>query len=140
MDYDKILIDTNVCLDAIQRRKPYDVQALKILNLSEMKIIKGIVSAHTFDTIFYILFRENNIENVYQAIEGLRESVDVATVSRDVIDKALQLKWPDFEDAIHYHAALTSGCDAIVTRNKSGFREAELPVLSPVQFLESLDS
>jgi len=55
MGYDKILIDTNVCLDAIQRRKPYDIQALKILNLSETKIIKGIISAHTFETIFYIL-------------------------------------------------------------------------------------
>jgi len=88
----------------------------------------------------YILIRENNIENVYQAIEGLRESVDVATVSKDVIDKALQLKWPDFEDAIHYQSALGSKCDAIISRNPQDFIDVEIPVLLPFQFLESIQS
>ncbi len=40
-----------------------------------------------------------------------------------------------FEDAIHYHSALESGCQAIITRNIRDFRDAGLPVLNPEDFL-----
>ena len=140
MGYDRVLLDTNVCIDAIQRRKPFDVNAQKILDMSERGIFEGFVAAQTFDTIFYILFKDNATEHVYQAIEGLRKTVNIATVSREVIDKALQLKWPDFEDAIHYKAALASKCDAIVSRNPQDFIDPVIPVLAPLQFLESIES
>uniref|UniRef100_UPI0030EE913F hypothetical protein n=1 Tax=Rhodohalobacter sp. 8-1 TaxID=3131972 RepID=UPI0030EE913F len=60
----------------------------------------GLVAAHSFDAIFYILSQTASQENVYLAIKGLRRTVDIANVSRGVIDQALQIKWPDFEDAI----------------------------------------
>lgn len=140
MGFDRVLLDTNVCIDAIHRRKPHDAYAQRILDMSEREIFKGYVAAHTFDTIFYILIKNNTVEHVYQAIEGLRKTVNIATVSRGVIDKALELKWPDFEDAIHYQSALDSKCDAIISRNPQDFIYAEIPVLLPLQFLESIQS
>lgn len=131
----RILIDTNICIDAIQKRKPFDVNAQRILDYSERSIIDGFVAAHSFDTIFYILIQTTSQQNVYQAIEGLRRTVDIAPVSSEVIDQALQLKWPDFEDAIHYQAALAAGCEAVVTRNPNDFKSDGLPVLSPEELL-----
>ncbi|WP_020402413.1 hypothetical protein [Gracilimonas tropica] len=46
----------------------------------------------------------------------------------------------DFEDAIHYVIAKQSNCDAIVTRDSSGFAESSIPVLSPGQFIDQLGS
>lgn len=129
MTSNRVLIDTNICIDAIQKRKPFDVQAQIIFDYSEKGIIEGFVAAHSFDTIFYILSQTASQQNVYQAINGLRRTVDIAKVSREVIDQALKIKWPDFEDAIHYHAALAAGCDAVVTRNPGDFKSDDLPVL-----------
>ncbi len=63
---------------------------------------------------------------------------EVAPVNQKIIDKALKLKWPDFEDAIHYQAALAEGCDALVTRNPKDFKVDSFPVLTPQQFLDEL--
>lgn len=78
--------------------------------------------------------------NVYRAIDGLRKVVSVAPVTQTVIDEALELKWPDFEDAIHYRAAIAAGCDAIVTRNPADFKKSELEVVTPRQLLNDLEN
>lgn len=52
------------------------------------------------------------------------------------IDAALDLKWPDFEDAIHYRAAVSSDCEAIVKRNKTDFKQSELPVITPPELFD----
>ncbi len=139
MTLNKVLIDTNVCLDAMQKRKPFVWNAAKILDRSERKDFQGFVSAHSFDTLFYILSKTSTKRYVYEAITGLRRTIDIAAINQNMIDKALQLRWSDFEDAVHYQAALSSGCDAIVTRNENDFKESDLPVFSPLEFLEQLN-
>lgn len=129
----------NVLIDTIQQRGPFGRVAAILLDHSEKGLINGYVSAHSFDTLFYILIRTTQRENVYQAIRGLRRTIDIAPVTKNEINKVLQHNWPDFEDAIHYEAARTAGCDAIVTRNAKDFRQAELPVFSPARFLEQLE-
>ena len=136
----KILIDTNVCIDAIEGRKPFDFNALKILEYSENRIINGFVSAHSFDTLFYILIQNSPRSNVYSAIDGLRRVVEVAPVTQRIIDEALDLKWPDFEDAIHYRAAVAAGCEAIVTRNPTDFKESDLEIMTPGQLLSEMEN
>lgn len=135
----KALIDTNVCLDAAQYRKPFAITALKIFAHSEANDFKGFIAAHTFDTLFYILSKSYSEKQTYDALEGLRGTVQVCSVDKMVIDKALNLKWADFEDAIHYEAARAAGCQAIVTRNKKDFKKAELSVFSPQELLDYLD-
>ncbi len=132
------LIDTNICIDAIQNRNPFDFHALKILEYSENGVINGYVSAHSFDTLFYILIQNSPRANVYNAIGGLRSVVEIAPVTQRIIDEALELKWTDFEDAIHYRAAVSVRCEAIVTRNPVDFKESELEVLTPGQLLEDV--
>ena len=140
MPFPNILIDTNICIDAMLNRESFNLTALKILEFSEEGTINGLVSAHTFDTLFYILIQNNSRKNVYAAIEGLRRTVDIIPVTRNIIDEALALRWPDFEDAIHYRAAIAAGCDIIVTRDSTGFKDADLRVLSPLQLLDEIES
>ena len=96
----------------------------------------GYIAAHSFDTIFYLLRSDFSKAKLYGFLQSLRESFAVAAVTQEAIDNALQLQWPDFEDAIHYQAALQANCDAIITRNKKDFKGARLPVLSPQEFLQ----
>lgn len=138
MTFSKVLIDTNGCLDATLFRKPFASNALKVFELTEFRSIELIISAHTFDTIFYLLRNDFSIEKAYELIQELRSASEIGTVNQLIIDEAISLKWPDFEDAIHYLTAVHSKCDAIVTRDPSGFRNAEIPILSPFEFIDQL--
>ncbi|MCH8549608.1 MAG: PIN domain-containing protein [Balneolaceae bacterium] len=139
MIYKKVLVDTNICIDAALYRKPYASDALRIFELSQFNKLNAMIAAHSFDTIFYILRKSYSVEKRYTLMKELRAIFKVAPVTQTVIDEALGLKWPDFEDAIHYRAAVTAGCDAIVTRNPADFKDAELTILSPLQLLAEIE-
>lgn len=139
MAISSVLIDTNVCLDAAKKRKPYAKAATEIIFRSEQKEYQGLIAAHSLDTIFYFLEKEHDRGRAYEGLKGLRKAIHVAPVTQSVIDQALEIRWHDFEDAIHYAAAQAAGCDAIITRNKRDFKQSDLPVLSPVEFLDRLD-
>jgi len=139
MGYKEVLIDTNICIEAALFRKPFVSNALQIIELSEAKILHGKIAAHSFDTIYYILRKKYSIQKRYTLIDELRSAFEVASISRNIIDEALKLRWPDFEDAIHYTAALNAGCEAIVTRNPGDFKEAGIAILTPTQLLADLD-
>ena len=52
------------------------------------------------------------------------------------MEQALALNFEDFEDAVQYACAVLHNLDAIVTRDQSGFVNAEIPVVLP----ENLDT
>lgn len=138
MAFNRILIDTNICIDAALLRKPFVSDSLQIINLSQSGKIDAYVAAHTFDTIFYVLRKTYTIQQRYDLLNEFRSVFNIAAVTQDIIDNALKLEWPDLEDAIHYRTALSIGCDAIVTRNPTDFHEISIPVLSPAQILSDL--
>jgi predicted nucleic acid-binding protein len=135
---DRVLIDTNVCLDAALRRGPFAAAATEILSRSESGEFTGFIAAQSFDTIFYLLAKRYNRANVYKALKGLCKAVRVSPVNEQVIDQALDLNWKDFEDAVQYISAIQTGCQAVVTRNTDDFIGSKLPVFTPKEFLEQI--
>lgn len=135
----KVLIDINICLDAILSRKPFAADALELIERSQLGDFGGLIAAHSFDTMFYILNKRIGRTKTNKGLKEIRRAFDVASVTQSIIDEALKFKWDDFEDAIHYYAAKEAGCEAIITRNSSDFKQGELSVLSPIQFLKRLD-
>jgi len=135
MEINSALIDTNVCLDAALQRAPFSVAAIEIIERSQLGEFSAMIAAHSFDTLFYFLRKDKNTNRAYYIINEFRSVFKVAPVTQQVIDDALNARWNDFEDAIHYQAAKAADCDAIITRNKKDFKDADLPVLSPQEFL-----
>jgi len=56
------------------------------------------------------------------------------------LEKALSINFHDFEDAVLYASALHTGVEYIVTRNVSDFKQSELPVFTPMEFINILDT
>lgn len=139
MTLTKVLIDTNVCLDALLNRKPFMMPALQLIEYSQQNNFQGMVSAHSFDTLFYLLNKKLTQEKTYKGIKTLRKSYNVLPVTEQIIDFALNAGWNDFEDAIHYAVAQAANCDAIITRNQKDFKDADMPVLSPLELLDRLN-
>lgn len=136
---EKILIDSDVCLDSITGRYPYSVHADKILQLAEEKTIEAFVSAESFSNMFYILRKLSTSDMAINVLKDLRSVVGIATVDQAVIDSALNSGWKDFEDSIQHICAIERKVDAIVTRNKPDFGASKIPVYLPVEFLEGID-
>lgn len=61
-----------------------------------------------------------------------------AQVSVKRLLRALAPTWPDFEDSVCAGAAEAAGCDALVTRDPSGFPDSPLPVVDPLTALALL--
>lgn len=53
---------------------------------------------------------------------------------------AFSLGFSDYEDAVQCASAVAAGLDAIVTRNTEDFAGSPIPVYSPAEFLEFLDT
>lgn len=62
----------------------------------------------------------------------------IAPIGATELRDALQSRTIDYEDAVQISAAVSSGLDAVVTRNASDYTNSPLPVYSPDEFIEQL--
>jgi len=62
----------------------------------------------------------------------------IAPIDQETIEQALNLEFRDFEDAVPMVSALRNKVDFLITRNVKDYQPALLPVLQPVDFLETL--
>ncbi|MBI9060716.1 MAG: PIN domain-containing protein [Marinilabiliaceae bacterium] len=134
----KLFLDTNVVLDLLGEREPFYNSAAKIATLADKGEIQLIVSALTYSTVFYILSRFENNETVKEKIRKFRVIVETSDLTDKIIDKGLVSKFTDFEDALQYYCAVKMECDIIITRNGKDFKESDIPVLTPDEYLNSL--
>lgn len=134
----KVLFDTNVVLDVLLDREPHTDVGVKLFSLVDNGRLEGSICATTVTTIYYIAaksFGRKRAQNQVREILGL---FCVADVDRDVLDRALDLDFADFEDAVVHEAARASGASAIVTRDGGDFTNASLPVFDPHELLAAI--
>jgi predicted nucleic acid-binding protein len=131
----RILIDLNVILDVLQRREPFYDMSARVLAAAERGVLEGWVAAHSLTTLFYILARYQSAEQARVALTDLLTFLSVAAVDHDVIEQALNLPYPDFEDAVQMMAAVRSSVRYLVTRNVRDYGLGPLPVLQPAELL-----
>lgn len=131
----RLLLDLNVFLDVVLDRPPDADVAAALWAALERGQARGMIPAHGVTTIFYLLEKARGAAFARDGVERLVHVFNVAPVDEDVVRRALALAWPDFEDAVCAAAAEASGCDALVTRDPSGYPNAPLPVIDPAAAL-----
>lgn len=131
----RLLLDLNVFLDVVLDRPPDADVAAALWAALERGQARGMIPAHGVTTIFYLLEKSRGAAFAREGVERLVHVFNVAPVDEDVVRRALALAWPDFEDAVCAAAAEASGCDALVTRDPSGYPNAPLPVIDPAAAL-----
>ncbi|MEK6371066.1 MAG: PIN domain-containing protein [Acidobacteriota bacterium] len=130
-----LLLDLNVILDVILDRRPGAHTAAALWAAIEDGEGRGVIPAHGITTIFYLIEKARGGAFARKGVERLISVFGVAPVNEDVVRRALAFAWPDFEDAVCAAAAEASGCEAIVTRDPSGYPDAPLPVVDPAAAL-----
>ena len=131
----KILIDTNVILDHLTSRKPFDRDAADIFKLCEAQQIKGYISALSVPNIVYILRKELDAVKIKKIIQILSLIFTIKELTTADLIAAADMNFKDYEDALQSVAAAKIKADYIVTRNIKDFINSPVPAITPTEFL-----
>lgn len=135
---EKLFLDTNVVIDLLGERESFYESAAKIATLADKGKIQIYVSALTYSTVYYLLARFENSDIVKEKIRKFKVIADTSDLTDKIVDKGLASKFSDFEDSLQYYCALKVDCNIIITRNGKDFKESDIPVLTPDEYLNSL--
>lgn len=134
----KALIDTNIVLDVLLNRENHIAESQQVLSLVRHGEIEAMLCATTITTIDYLVAKAHGRAAANRAISALLSDYEIAPVDADVLRRAIELGFADYEDAVLHAAATAAGADTVVTRDANGFARASLPVLSPVELVDVL--
>ena len=134
----RILLDVNVVLDVLLDRKPHASASEAVWAAVEAGIAEGLVSAHAITTIHYLARKDVGPARAREILSAILKVFRIAPIDALVIQEALQLPSPDFEDAVTAAAARRAGCDHIVTRDPRGFRGSPVRSLTPEMAIQVL--
>ncbi len=135
---DKVFLDTNVVLELLGERESFYESAARIASIADKGKIKLIVSALTYSTVYYLLSGFEDKEVVKEKMRKFKVIAETSDLTDKIIDKGLSSKFSDFEDALQYHCAVRMDCNILITRNGKDFKESEIPVMTPDEYLNSL--
>ncbi len=135
----KILLDTDVILDFFFDRSPFAENAAKILTYCENKKISGYVTPVILSNIYYLLRKTATHQQVIAHLKMLLTILEIASVNKSIVLKAIHSDFNDFEDALqNFTAENEKGIKIIVTRNFKDYKTSKLSVMTPELYLNSL--
>lgn len=135
----KWLLDVNVVLDVLTDRRPWVRHSARVLERIEEGEATGYLAAHTVTTLYYLLSRHRGHDVARENTRLLLRLFEIVPVDEDRLLQALDLHFPDFEDAVQAACAEKGGVDVLVTRNEKDFEGVGAEVLSPVALLARLE-
>jgi predicted nucleic acid-binding protein len=136
---DRLFLDTNIVLDLLAKRSPFDHPAKEIVSLADMGKVEIIVSALTFANSFYILSKYVHSKTAIEEIKKFKILTQTSDLTDRILEKGLESSFPDFEDSLQYHSAISGNCSHIISRNGKHFKSSVLPVMTADEYLSSIN-
>ncbi len=136
----KVFLDTNVVMDFVAQREPFNKYADQIFLLIQHNKIQGFTSALSISTTQFIIERLFSKSKCLEVLKLLTNILEIISFEKDDIEKSLFKKdFIDMEDLFQYHMALKANMDCIVTRDKHGFdKKGKVKIYMPEEFLTTL--
>ena len=131
-----VLLDTNIIMDALQERQPFDVEAKEIMKRAQDGEITCMFTANAAADIFYLYSRARDLKSARAALNFLLTHYGVVSVTHEDCINALSLSIDDFEDALVAVCAKKADADYIVTRDEKFLRETSpVKTITPKNFV-----
>lgn len=136
----KVLIDTNVIIDALTSRKPWNESAEKIFILAANQSIDMYITASAATDIYYLIRKYlKNADLAKQVMGKLYSLTGILKVTEEDCVNALVSPISDYEDAVVERVAAGAGVDYIVTRNIKDYRKGTVKIILPDEFVERME-
>ena len=130
-----LLIDANILLDVLMNRQDFVKDSSMIWKLCETNQAKGYISVLTIANLMYIMRKQLDPETIEKLLVQLKFIFDFTDFGVSDLQRAAEMKWTDFEDAIQSATAERLHADFIITRNVKDFRSSKIMALPPTEFL-----
>ena len=115
----KVLLDTNIVLDKLASRKPFDENANVIFDRIARNEMSGFITATGVTDIYYILRKKLSNHDCRVALRQLFDLLQVLSVSQGDCECAVESPLEDFEDALILTCAQKANIDFIITRDEA---------------------
>ena len=132
----KALIDTNVLLDHLAKREGFYKDAAAIFSMVDEGYLTGIVPSLSIVNCAYVLPKHYDSKAVLEQIKNMVHMFIISTVDATTLEDAANLSPYDYEDAVQYLSALPHHPDIVITRDKKGFKDFDILVMTPAEFVE----
>ena len=134
-------VDTNILVDLVLSRQEFLPDAQRVFAIGYAGEAQLVVSALSFvNTVYLGRKYKFPMDDVLSKLRMIADFVDVADLSGQNVVDMLNSGWRDYEDATQHRSAIDEQADCIVTRNKKDFKASTLPVLTPLEFFNRIDS
>lgn len=134
----RLFLDTNIVIDFLGERERFYEPAAKILTLADKKEIEILISPTSVTTVYYVLSKFESSKIALEKIRKFKMLCHISIMDDEVVEKAINSNFKDFEDAMQYFSSLSSNCDIIITRNEKDFKNALMPVMNAESYLQTL--
>ena len=135
----RVLIDTCISLDFIQRRDPFFEDAKKVFMAMVTENLEGCITVKSLTDIYYvtkhILHDEVSVRTIMENLLAIVKPED--SLAYDAIC-ALSSDMNDFEDALMAISAKTLKVDYIFTRNIKDYKYSPVKPILPKDLLNRL--
>ena len=132
----KVLIDTNVIIDFLIKRKPFCDASSAVIEKCARGELTGYIAFHSVTNLWYIL-RKVPMDKRREWMINICCFLRVVGVSHEEVVKAIQMKnFCDFEDCLQDRCAKGCGAEYIITRNVKDFANSMVPAIFPEDFLD----
>lgn len=136
----KILVDTNVIIDALASREPWNKSAENIFLLGANNIVDLYITASSATDIYYLLRKYlHNTEVAKQVMKKLYFLVGILEVSGADCLQALDAPISDYEDAVVEQVAFRNHMEYIVTRNIKDYQNGRVKAILPDDFISNIE-
>ena len=129
----KVLLDTNIILDAFGERQPYDADAKEILLRIQNNRFKGYITANAVADIFYLYSKAKSNYEARTVLSFLFKKLHIISITHEDCVDAMSIPISDFEDSLFVACSIKESIDYVITRDK------ELPDTSAISNVMSPD-
>lgn len=133
----KILVDTNVIIDALTGREPFKEDAEQIFMFAANRIEDMYITASSATDIYYLVRKYlHSSEQAKSVMAKLYELFYILDVTANDCKEALLTEMNDYEDAVISCCAFHNHIDYIVTRNIKDYERSKVQAILPEQLLK----
>lgn len=130
-----LLIDTNVILDVLINRPEFVKDSSMIWKLCETEQARGYISTLTYANMMYVMRKQMTPDQIAEIFRKLSLIFEFADFSPAVLERAVTMKWKDFEDVVQSATAEAIHADYIITRNLKDFTQSRVMAFTPSELL-----
>lgn len=131
----KIFLDSDVILDFLLSRTPFNQDIAKVLSMGMYGKLDLYTSPLIVANLHYLISKYASKKEALTSIEKISKIMTILSLGEKEIMAAVSSKISDFEDAIQNECAVNADMDIILTRNVKDYKQSKLAILTPLELL-----